>query len=149
MFFIEKKNKECYIFFRIGDKMKKDGFTIVEILGVIVVLAVIMALVIPNLTSTSSTAKQKLYETKINMIEKAAILYAQDNYKDLIKDETTTIINKVINSDILLDSGYYAADNDDAANPMIVDPRTNGELNVDIQLQIDTQTKTITAHLKK
>lgn len=126
--------------------MKKKGFTIVEILGVIVVLAVIMALLIPNITNSSAKAKNKLYETKISMLEKAAVLYAQDNYSSLIEDSLNNIVTKTITSDALIGSGYYVEDsNGGELREKLIDPRTNEPMVVNIQITINRETKKITA----
>ncbi len=126
--------------------MKKNGFTIVEILGVVVVLAVIMALLIPNLTNSSTKAKNKLYETKISMLEKAAVLYAQDNYNSLIEGSVNNIVTKTITSDALIGSGYYVEDSNGGEHrEKLIDPRTNEPMVVNIQITINKVTKKITA----
>lgn len=45
--------------------MKNKGFTLIEILFVIVVLAIIAAIVIPRLTTTQATAKQNSCDANI------------------------------------------------------------------------------------
>ncbi len=146
---LKKSNWHDILVAKIGDfNMKKNGFTIVEILAVIVVLAAVMALVIPNLTESSSKAKNKLYDTKISMIEKAAILYAQDNYNLLVGNDTNITIIRTINSDDLITTGYYVADKETDTDNKIIDPRTNQELNVDIEITINTINKKITAKVK-
>lgn len=128
--------------------MNKKGFTIIEILGVIVVLAAVMAIIIPNLTESSTKAKTRLYETKIRMIEKAAVLYAQDNYKDLISGETGTVVVKTINSDELISKKYLVADKENNEKKYLVDPRDGSELNVNIEITITLANKKITAKVK-
>ena len=127
--------------------MNKKGFTIVEILGVIVVLAVIMALVIPNLTKSSSNAKERLYETKVEMIKKAAILYAQDNYTQLVGDNVGYSVTRRITSGLLIEEGYYVADKETSDGGVLVDPRTNEEMVLTIKLIFDTINKKITAEV--
>lgn len=61
--------------------MKKNGFTLVEIIGVIVILSILMVIIIPNITKSSTSAKIQIYRTKMETIKNGAILYAQDNYR--------------------------------------------------------------------
>lgn len=64
--------------------MNKKGFTLVEILAVIVVLAIIMIIAIPNINDAFSTAKNKLSDIETKNI----------------KEASETIILEVINCDI-------------------------------------------------
>ena len=58
---------------------KKDGFTLVELLAVIVVLALIMFIVLPNvLNSISSARKESFYLYAQNLQGKATAKYTQD-----------------------------------------------------------------------
>lgn len=49
--------------------MKKNGFTLVELLGVIIVLGVIALIIFPNVTKIMKNSKQKLYDRQVNLIE--------------------------------------------------------------------------------
>ena len=60
--------------------MNKKGFTLVEMLAVIVILGIIIAIAVPATISTSKKTKNQMHDTKVNMIEKAAELYGQDKY---------------------------------------------------------------------
>lgn len=65
---------------RIGrETMKKKGFTLTEVLGVLTVLALLALLVTPIVTKTIKNNKQKLYDAQIKIIEKAAKDYAIKN----------------------------------------------------------------------
>ena len=57
----------------------KKGFTLVEMLAVIVVLSIIMAISIRSISAIRQNQLNKLYEDKIHNIEAAAILYGQEN----------------------------------------------------------------------
>jgi len=59
--------------------MKKNGFTLVEILAVIVIIALLMVLTIPNILKISRSTKERAYETKIDLIEQSAISFGMDN----------------------------------------------------------------------
>lgn len=58
---------------------KRNGFTLVELLAVIVLLSLIMAIAVPSALKMSSRVKEKSYETKIELIEKAASNYGMSN----------------------------------------------------------------------
>ena len=60
---------------------KNKGFTLVELLGVIVVLAIIIAIAVPTFGKISTSISQKQYENKLKLIEAAALKFADDtNY---------------------------------------------------------------------
>lgn len=78
----------CYNLVRIGGYMKKNGFTLVELLAVIVLLALLMTIAVPSAFKLSSKVKNKAYLTKIDLIEQAANNYGQSNIS-LIKKGTS------------------------------------------------------------
>jgi len=96
--------------------LKKNGFTLVEIIAVIIILALIMILVTPNLSNAGQNSRKKIYQTKVEMIEDAAIIYGQDKYRSIIncskakeeKDKTgkTTINTSKCISESLEEYGY-------------------------------------------
>jgi len=60
--------------------MNKKGFTLVELLSVIVLLALVMMLIVPSLTSLKNSNKNKEYETYLDMmVEYTKII---PNYKN-------------------------------------------------------------------
>lgn len=67
------------LYFIIGDGMKKNGFTLVELLGVVTILAMLGIIVIPVVTGLMSNSKQSLYDTQIRLIESGASNYIADN----------------------------------------------------------------------
>ena len=60
-------------------KMNKKGFTLVELLVVLVLLAVIMSIAIPSVTSSMERSKQKQKDAKIELIVSAAEIYFDRN----------------------------------------------------------------------
>lgn len=58
--------------------MNKRGFTLVEVIVVISLLGLVVIISSTNILSGSTRAKEKMLETKIKNIEKAAVLYGQD-----------------------------------------------------------------------
>lgn len=65
--------------------MKKNyGFTLVELLAVIIILGLVMALILPNAMQIGNNVKQEAYEAKIDTIEGQAESYGTKN-KSIIK----------------------------------------------------------------
>lgn len=56
----------------------KKGFTLVEVLGVLVILGVIMLLLVPNITNVTKKSKQQLYEMQIKTIKEAGRIFVTD-----------------------------------------------------------------------
>ncbi len=59
--------------------MKKKGFTLVELIGVLVVLGLIGLIAIPTVNSSLKKYKQSLYDDAIKNIEQAAKNWGADN----------------------------------------------------------------------
>ena len=57
----------------------KKGFSLVEILAVIVILAIIIGIAFVSGNAIRQSSLERIVNTKIEQIEQAAILYGQDN----------------------------------------------------------------------
>ena len=64
--------------------MNKKGFTLVELLGVIVLIAVISVIAVTSVASISNGIKKRLLEEKLEFIEKAAENYGNANKHEII-----------------------------------------------------------------
>lgn len=58
--------------------MKKNGFTLVELLAVIVILGILVGIGIPVYFNISKNVKENEYQAKVKQIEVAAVKYAED-----------------------------------------------------------------------
>jgi len=76
--------------------MKKDGFTLVELLATIVLISLLLGLGIPGVMKISKNMKTRSFNTKISLIEKSGELWGQDN-KSLLQNETCEIDSKTVN----------------------------------------------------
>ena len=76
--------------------MKKNGFTLIELIGTIVILSVILMLIVPEVTKRVKDASKDADEKTIENIELAAKNYASDN-----KGETCVTVQKLINEGYL------------------------------------------------
>lgn len=59
--------------------MKKRGFTLAELIGVVVLLGAILLIIIPVVSKSLKDSKQKLYNDQIEGIKQALQLWASDN----------------------------------------------------------------------
>lgn len=71
---------------RISKILNNKGFTLVELLAVLVILAAIMGIALPSITSSMERTKEKQNEQKYKMLESFAEVYVAD-YKNAIYDE--------------------------------------------------------------
>ena len=66
--------------------MKKNGFTLVELLAVIVILAIILAIAVPKITDTIDNARKGSFESSIKMV--AAQAETQKTVADTLEGVT-------------------------------------------------------------
>lgn len=59
--------------------MKKNGFTLIEILGVIAILGILGVIVVPTITSVMNQNQQTIDENQKKLIISAAKSYATEN----------------------------------------------------------------------
>jgi prepilin-type N-terminal cleavage/methylation domain-containing protein len=59
--------------------MNNKGFTLIEVLSVIVIIALIAAIAVPVSFSVSNKVRNKLLDNKMELAKKAAVLWGQDN----------------------------------------------------------------------
>ena len=71
-------------------RLNKKGFTLVELLVVIVILGVIMSIAIPSITSSIERSKDKQKTQIIKLIESAGELYV-DKHKNTVKPGQITL----------------------------------------------------------
>ena len=66
--------------------MKKNGFTLVELLAVIVILAIILVIAVPKITDTINNARKASIESSVKMV--AAQAETQKTVADTLGDKT-------------------------------------------------------------
>lgn len=111
--------------------MKQKGFTLIELIAVVVILALIALIVFPAINSVLKDSRDSAYETQIRMIEKAGKEYYLENYNELpdeVEDQC-----KYVNVQDIIDNGYIADEelNDDKK---IINPKNNEPLTGKIQV---------------
>lgn len=95
---------------------EKNGFTLLELMAVIVVLALLTLIIYPPIDSALIKSRNQSYETQISEIEEGAKNWAADHVTEL-PDEDNSI---KVTIKTLEDGGYIAED--------LIDPRYNKPL---------------------
>ncbi len=93
----------------------KKGFTLIELIGVVTLLALIALVVYPAINSVIKNSKEKAYKDQIELLIKAAKEWGIDHAEDLPEEGGTMSLS--ISS--LLQGGYITNDN-------VIDPRQSG-----------------------
>lgn len=84
--------------------MRKNGFTLVELLAVIAILAVIIVIFIPSALDVLNENETKIYKTKEKILVNAASDYVVSNRNFNLPTEITP--NVYITSNTLVDNNY-------------------------------------------
>lgn len=71
--------------------MKKNGFTLVELLAVLAIIAIVGLIIVPTVDRAIKKSRQELYNVQVNNIKSAAKEYMMDNLSKL-PDDTNPIV---------------------------------------------------------
>lgn len=114
--------------------MNRRGFTLVEVLAIIVILGIILGVVVPSTFSIVKRGKETSYKTLVNSFKNGSKIYA------------TRYIN-IINTDI--DKfGYYKLtlsdlNNNNLLKTPVIDPRTDTSINLNKYIIITRNTENV------
>ena len=122
--------------------MNNKGFTLVELLAVLVVLAILIAIAVPSTISISNKLKGNMYCSKIDSIETAAKLYGEDR-KDSFNETYDGNPSQTIAVGRLIETGDLKKENTTA--PYILDPRDNASMD-DLQITVYVKYNRIYVH---
>ena len=101
--------------------MRENGFTLVEVLAVIVLISLLLLIVVPKLGELDTKSKEKLYEAKVTEILAGAYKYGNDNIDGLSSECLDVTVNT------LLKLGYVKSD--DNSGYYVSNPKNNETLN--------------------
>lgn len=110
--------------------MKANGFTLVEILGVVVILSLIVILAFPSIIENIRKSETEISDATMLLVESAADLYMENNKTDYPSEEGNVYC--IALSD-LVKSGQL--------RKPFIDTTTKEEINVDtnsVQVEIKT-----------
>ena len=92
----------------------KKGFTLVELLAVIVVLAIIIAIAVPTYSRIQKRIERSQYENKIELLKVAAAKYSEDTHieyffvEDLINYGYIDADKKINGEDVIVDQNNHS-----------------------------------------
>ena len=89
--------------------MKKNGFTLVELLSVLIILGLLVVLTIPAFANIYSGVRRENLNSKITEIKAAALKYGS-TIKDEIKDASGSCIET--NVDELIEKGFLISESE-------------------------------------
>lgn len=102
----------------------KKGFTLIEVIGILVVLTIVFSITFPVVTSVLNNSKEKLYKDQIELIESAARSYAIEHG---IEDTAGYFVTLTA----LRDGDYLESDD-------LYDPRSNTLLEGCVLIEFDS-----------
>lgn len=108
---------------KIGDGMKK-GFTLVELLAVIIIVGVVSLIVFPKIMNSIKKSKEDLYKVQVNDIELTGKKWATDHLEFL---DSNHLNSTGVSLRDLITSGYFLKSN-------VQDPRNKKTMNGCIQV---------------
>lgn len=125
---------------------QKNGFTLVELLGVVALIGILVGIAVPSVITISAKIKKNMYCSKLDLLESDAKLWGEDHYGDLVeinrvkgKDEEMSVyLQEVMRDSIdnksriklkdLVSSGYTKKDKNADDDKLILDPRNDASM---------------------
>ena len=124
--------------------MKKNGFTLVELLAIIAVLTAIMLLVLPKFSSSVNDRKQKEYNKLIKTIENAGKVFHTYNQgknkvsiNELVKEDLLTSGIKSPIDDTLISGCVFFGKDEKGLNTYTYQKNCNSDGEVALKIDLD------------
>ena len=124
--------------------INKKGFTLVELLAVLVIMAALITIAVPNVITLAKKVKVNMFCDKVDLLVTNAKLYGQDNI-DAIDEGNLTSVSVAA----LVNYGYAKKDNNkcesgNTNNPCIKDPRDDSMMD-DETINLSISNKRVSA----
>ena len=136
------------------------GFTLVEILAVIVLISLIMIIIVPNVQKVAFNSKIKLCNSKITLVEEAINLWTKDNFKCYEKTGGCNVLSNcnTVNNEITCTTTFQKLAENSLINfdktveniKYVINPINNGNMNnTIINIKYNKTTKQATPYLSE
>ena len=136
------------------------GFTLVEILAVIVLISLIMIIIVPNVQKVAFNSKVKLCNSKITLVEEAINLWTKDNFKCYEKTGGCNVLSNcnTVNNEITCTTTFQKLAENSLINfdktveniKYVINPINNGNMNnTIINIKYNKTTKQATPYLSE
>lgn len=109
--------------------MKKNGFTLVELLATLIILGLLIVLTIPAYTTVYSGIRRENYNGKVSEITAAALKYGS-SIKDEIKNANERCVTTTV--DFLITKGLLVSESD--SSNVIYNPTNEKPLDANIKI---------------
>lgn len=119
---------------KIGESMKKKGFTLVELLATIIILGIIAIIAVPIISGTIKNSRNRAYALQVNRIKEQAKNWATANTDHLPSDATGFAF---VSIDDLRIQGFIKDED-------VLDPRTQELMDGCVSIQYDESNKQYT-----
>ncbi len=108
-------------------RLNNKGFTLVELLAVLVILIAIMGIAIPSISSSLERTKEKQNQSRYQMLESVAELYVTDHKNAIYQNLGTrsSCYIQIINLDYLSVDEMKDADGNDLSGYYIIFTKPN------------------------
>ena len=110
----------------------KKGFTLVELLAVIIIIGVVALIAVPSVMKSIDQSKEKSYSIQVENIEISSKKWATDNIDEL---DSEYLNSSFVSVNMLRDLGYLAKDK-------IKNPKTGEEMQGCVKVAYDSASKT-------
>ena len=98
---------------------KMNGFTLIEVMVVVVILGILAAVIIPNVVGKDEQARRTLSQTSLSNVANALEMYRLDNHKyPTTQEGLEALVNKPASAKVFPQGGYLKnVPNDPWDNP--------------------------------
>lgn len=115
--------------------MNKKGFTMVELLAVIAIMALLAIVIVPNISSMKQTTLKQTYDSRVKQVNIAAKEWGIDNLVSVPSNVLRDYTNQsecdndcvCVSIEELIHTGYLAGDKNQKQT--LTNPITNEEMN--------------------